>query len=81
MIWWTITLIADFVSPFLWEIFWFITWILLKYDMLMVYFFWNIEWALWRVDFGVYSFYLQCLYFIALVYFLTLYHQKKKKQP
>jgi competence protein ComEC len=71
-----VTLIADYISPFLWEMFGFITWILLKYDMLMVHFFWNIEWALMRVDFWIYSIYLQCLYFIVLTYILTLYHHK-----
>jgi hypothetical protein len=74
-----VTLLADLVSPFLGEVFGFITWILLKYDMLMVGFFGNIELALLRVDFGAYSLYFQSLYFVALAYALTLYHQRKKQ--
>jgi competence protein ComEC len=74
----TVTLIADSISPFLWEMVWFITWILLKYDMMMVSFFWNIDWALMRVEFWAYSIYLQSLYFIVLTYVLALYHQRKK---
>lgn len=78
MLLWAITLVSDLISPFLWDIFWFVTWILLKYDMMMVHFFGNIDWALLKLDFWAYSPYLQCLYFISLTYILTLYHQKKK---
>jgi competence protein ComEC len=81
MIGWSLTLIADAISPFLWEIFWFVTWILLKYDMMMVSFFWNIDGALMRAEFWAYSIYLQSLYFIVLTYVLALYHQRKKQQP
>ncbi len=80
MLGWALTLIIDFISPFLWEGLWFITWILLKYDIMMVRFFGNIDWALLKVNFWAYSVYLQCLYFIALGYLLSLYHQKNKKR-
>jgi len=55
----SITLIWDIISPTLWNILWFLSWILLHYDMLMVAFFWNLEFALIRFDFGAYKNYLQ----------------------
>jgi len=78
MLWWTVTLIADMISPVIWQWLWFITWILLRYDIAMVEFFGNIEWALLRVDFWAYANYLQVLYFIVLIYILALYHLQKK---
>ncbi len=80
MLWWALTLIADFISPIIWQGLWFLTWILLRYDIAMVEYFGNIEWALLRVDFWAYSNYLQILYFIVLTYILALYHLKKKNQ-
>jgi len=80
MLGWAITLIVDFVSPALWELLWFLTWILLRYDIAMVEFFWNIDSALLRLDFGPYANYLQAWYFILLIYFLAYYQLHKKNQ-
>lgn len=80
MLLWALTLVVDITLPFLTQAMWFIAWVFLKYDMYMVWFFWNIDAALFRMDFWTYSYYLQALYFIFLTYWLTLYHQKKKKQ-
>ena len=74
----TITLIVDFISPIAGQWFWFVTWILLRYDIAMVELFWNIDSALLKTDFWVYSNYLQAIYFILLTYILALYHMKKK---
>ena len=73
-----LTLIVDVFSQTLWQMFWFITWILLHYDMQMVAFFGNIEWALLRVDFWYYAMYLQILYFIILSYTISFFRIKKK---
>lgn len=77
MLLWAIVIVADFISPLLWQGLWFVAWVFLKYDMLMVWFFGNIDWALLQLDFWIYSYYLQLWYFIILIYFLTLNHQKK----
>jgi len=81
MLAWVITLIFDSISPILWQIFGFPTWILLHYDMRIVRFFWNLESAVFYFDFWLYKNYLQGLYFILLGYFVGLYHLKTKKQP
>ncbi len=73
-----IALILDMVSPYLWEIFGFIPWVFLKYDMMMVYFFWNLEFALIRFDFWKYRTFLEVLYFMILIYVLYMYHSKHK---
>lgn len=79
MLLWALTLIIDFFSSFLAQGIWFITWILLHYDMQMVAFFGNLEFSLIRMNFGTYKNYLQAWYFILLIYFLVLYHRKYKK--
>ena len=79
MLWGSLTLIGDYFSFYLGQIFWFITWILLRYDIAMVEYFWNIEGALLRVDFGLYAHYLQILYFLILTYILIMYNTSKKK--
>lgn len=80
MLGWAITLIVDYFSPLLWEFIWYLTWILLRYDIAMVEFFWNIDAALLRLDFWMYSLYLQVLYFMLLTYILLLLHFQKKNQ-
>jgi len=80
MLWWTLTLIIDFISPVLWELIWYLTWILLRYDIAMVELFGNIDQALLRLDFWAYSNYLQVLYFMMLIYFLAYYQLHKKNQ-
>ncbi len=77
----SLTLIWNYISPFLWEFIGFFTWILLHYDIMVVRFFGNIESALWKVDVGNYGMYLQTLYFIILTYILVLQHFRTKKQP
>ena len=73
-----LTIIIDSLSTPLGMGFWFITWILLHYDIQMVRFFWNIEWALLRFDFWPYAMYLQILYFIILSYTISFFRIKKK---
>lgn len=79
MLLWALTLILDFFSPFLWQLVWFITWIFLQYDIFIVRFFGNREFALLQFDFGVYKSYFQALYFVFLIYVVSLYQMKKKK--
>lgn len=76
----TITIIMDFFSDSLTQIFWFLTWILLHYDMKIVHFFWNLEWSVISLDFWAYKYYFQIIYFILLIYVVSLYNWIKKKQ-
>jgi len=79
MLWWAITLILYGIFPALWFIVWFPTWILLKYDMLMVHFFWNIDSALFKLDTWEYSSYFLALYFLVLFYALSVFYLKQDR--
>ncbi|MDA7494865.1 ComEC/Rec2 family competence protein, partial [Candidatus Gracilibacteria bacterium] len=74
-----ITIIVYIVSPFIGEIFGYLTWILLKFDMLMVQFFGNLEFSVLKYNFGVYKTEFLILYFIFSTY-LLLYFQTKKRE-
>ena len=78
MLLWAVSVIFYIISPVLGVIIWFPTWILLKYDMHMVYFFWNIDSALLKLDSWIYSNYYIIAYFLILSYILALFHIKKK---
>lgn len=81
MFFWALSLIAEIFSGFLWSIIWYIAFLFLSYDIAMVRFFWNIDSALLKTDFGVYTTYLQVLYFIFFTYIVARYHMQKKHQP
>ena len=80
MLWWSITILWSLVSPVLWQVFGFFTWILLHYAIWVVRFFWNLEFTLWKIDVWQYGIYLETLYFIILIYILLLAHLHAKKQ-
>lgn len=74
-----VTLIVDSFSSTLWTGLWFITWILLHYDIMMVRFFGNLEFALIEFDFWPYAIYLQMLYFIALSCLVYYFRSRKSE--
>lgn len=74
-----ISVIVHFVYPLGWIIFWYLTWIFLKWDILVVHFFWKLEWSLLKIDLWVYKYHLEILYFIILI-FLILWFKEKKEQ-
>jgi mannose/fructose/N-acetylgalactosamine-specific phosphotransferase system component IIC len=76
MLLWFLSIIAYFINPMFWHIIWYLDWVLLKWDILMVEFFWTREFALLKFDFWVYKNYLEVLYFIILI-FLIIYFRKK----
>jgi len=73
-----LSLIWYLITPWFGYAIAFLDWIFLKYDILMVHFFGNIDWALIQFDLGVYSIYLQALYFIVLTFLVVIYRQRKK---
>jgi hypothetical protein len=79
MLLWFISLIVYIVSPILWEIFWYLAWVLLKYDMNMVHFFWNRDFAVFEYDFWEYRSYFLTLYFIVSIFFLLYFSGNKKE--
>ncbi len=75
-----ISIIVYFFSPVLWEIIWFFTWILLKFDMVMVDFFWNLGFSVFKYDFGIYKNEFLILYFITSVFMLLFFNANKKEE-
>lgn len=75
-----ISIIVYFVSPVLWEIVWYFTWILLKFDMLVVDFFWNLEFSVLKYDFWIYKTEFLILYFLVSVFMLLYFNANKKEE-
>ena len=75
-----ISIIVYFVSPIFWEIIWYFTWLLLKFDMLVVDFFWNLEFSVFKYDFWIYKTEFLVLYFILSVFMLLYFNAKKKEE-
>lgn len=73
-----ISILVYLVFPVVWIFIWYITWIFLKWDMLVVRFFWNIEWALLKIDFWIYKYHIEIVYFMVLI-FLIIWFRKKNK--
>ena len=73
-----VSLLLDMIHSSLWQLSWYIAWVFLKYDMLMVSLFWNRDCALVRIETWPLSVYYQFLYFVILTYALALYRIKLK---
>jgi len=78
MILWFLSIVVYFIFPLIWSFIAYLTWIFLKFDIMMVHFFWNIEWALLKIDFWIYKNYLEVLYFAILI-FLVIYFKSGQK--
>lgn len=74
-----ISVLVHFVYPTIWILVWYITWIFLKWDILVVHFFWKQEWSLLKIDLWIYKYHLEILYFIILI-FLIIWFRKKEEQ-
>lgn len=79
MLFWFLSIIVYFVFPTLWVIIWYLTWILLKWDILIVHYFWQASWAILEFEFWILKNYLEILYFLILV-FLIIYFKWTKKE-
>lgn len=77
MIFGFLSVIVYFVYPIWWIIIWYITWIFLKWDIMVVHFFWNLDWSLLKIDFWIYKNQLEITYFIIFI-FLIIYFRKKE---
>ncbi|MFK7780276.1 MAG: ComEC/Rec2 family competence protein [Candidatus Gracilibacteria bacterium] len=72
-----ISIIVYIVYPFAGIIVGYITWILLKWDIMVVHFFGKLEWSILKIDFGIYKYHLEVLYFLILI-FLIIWFRKKE---
>lgn len=79
MLFWFVSIIVYWLSNIWWIIIWYIAWILLKWDILIVNLFWSFEWSIIKINFWVYKYYFELLYFIILI-FLIIWFRKKEKQ-
>ncbi len=78
MIFGFLSILVHFVYPMWWIIIWYITWIFLKWDIIVVHFFWNLEWSLIKFNLWNYSTHIEILYFIILIYIILWFRKKEQ---
>lgn len=78
MLLWFLSVILYLINPFLWYLIWYLDWIFLKWDMLVVNFFWTKEFSVLKYDFGENWIYIQILYFILLVFLILFFRTRNK---
>ena len=76
MLLWFISIIVYYIFPIFWIFIWYVTWIFLKWDMLIVEYFWTSYWAIIKIWNLEHSWYYQILYLITLI-FIIIYFRKK----
>jgi len=79
MLLWFLSIMSYFVFPILWVFIWYFTWVLLKWDILIVHIFWQSSWAIMEFNFWVLKNYFELLYFIIII-FLVMYFRPSKKE-
>jgi len=77
MIFGFLSIVVYFVYPIWWIIIWYITWIFLKWDIMIVHFFWNLDWSLIKFNLWIYSNHIEILYFIILLFIIIWFRKKK----
>lgn len=78
MLFWFVSIIWYFMSPIIWIIIWYFTWVLLKWDILIVNLLWWSQYSVIKYKFWEYSWYFEIIYLIILL-FLVLYFRQEKK--
>jgi len=78
MLLWFFSILAYYITPVFWYVFWFLNYQLLHYDMIMVSFFWSLEFSVFKYNFGIYKYILEISYFMFLA-FVILYFRVEKK--
>ncbi len=79
MLLWFISIILYPINHFLWYIVWYLDWIFLKWDMLVVNFFWTKEFSVLTYDFWEYKNYIEISYFLILIFLVIFFNSSKKK--
>jgi competence protein ComEC len=79
MIFGFISIIVYFVYPIGWIIIWYITWIFLKWDIIVVHFFGKLEWSIIKLDFWIYKNYIEIIYFLVLLFLIIWFRKSDDK--
>ena len=79
MLLWFISILLYLLNPILWFISWYLAWLFLKWDMIIVKYFWELDYSVLKYDFKEYSDYIWLVYFIFMI-FLILYFKPKKEK-
>jgi len=77
MIFGFLSILVHFVYPMWWIIIWYITWIFLKWNIMVVHFFWNLEWSLIKFNLWNYSTHIEILYFVILLFIIIWFRKKE----
>ena len=80
MLLWFISIIAYLINPFFWFMVWYLDWIFLKWDMLVVNFFWTKEYSILQYDFWIYKNYIEIIYFIIIIFVILYFGWNKVKE-
>lgn len=80
MLWGFISILVYYVYPMWWIVFWFIPWLLLKFDIIAAHYFWNLKYATIDIDFWKYTFLVFLSYFTFIIFCILLQTEKKKEE-
>ena len=72
-----LSILVDFVSPYLSQIIAYITWVLLAWDIKVVHFFGGLDWAVMKYNFWVWKYSLEILYFLLIIFLINYFKQEK----
>lgn len=76
---WFLSIILYIINPIFWYIIWYLDWVFLKWDMLVVNFFWTLEFSVLKYDFWFYKNYIEVVYFIIIIFLIFYFKPKKAK--
>lgn len=79
MLLWFMSIIVYYISPLFWFIIWYLTWILLKWDILIVNLLGESKYSIVKYNFWEYSWYFEIIYLITLFFIIIYFRQNKKK--
>ncbi len=79
MLLWFLSIIVYFIFPYLWIVIGYFTWVLLKWDMIVVEYFGQSKWAIVEFDSWILKNYFQILYFVILLFLIIYFRQDKKE--
>ncbi len=66
-----LSILVDFVSPYLGQIFAYVTWVLLAWDIKVVHFFGGLDWAVFKYNFWIWKYSLEFLYFLIIIFIIN----------
>jgi hypothetical protein len=76
MFFWFISVLLYMLNPLFWLIIWYITWIFLKFDIMVVHYFWRLDFAVLKIDFWDFKSRLELLYFVVIVFLIVYFREE-----